>query len=295
VLRLVPVRLVDREPVVPVETLVAGLVPPPHFADACFASYVPDPDQPSQRQAVALLEEFATRLEPLPRRRFRRSTAPLGRPGVYLDGGFGVGKTHLLAALWHAAPTPRAYATFVELTQLVGALGFAEAVQALSGHRLLAIDEFELDDPGNTVLVSTLLQRLVDAGVHVAATSNTLPGTLGEGRFDTADFLREIQGLRAHFDAVRVDGEDYRHRGLPAAPPPLSREDLERAAQRPGRLVVLVDRIYDRDLPVLISGVPLEELFPPELLCGGFRKKYQRCLSRLTALVRQGADRGGPC
>ena len=61
------------------------------------------------------------------------------------------------------------------------------------------------------------------------------------------------------------------------------------------RLVVLVDRIYDRDLPVLISGVPLEELFPPELACGGFRKKYQRCLSRLTALVRQGADRGGPC
>lgn len=340
-LRLVPVRLVDREPVVPVETLVAGLVPPPHFFDACFATYVPDPDQPSQRRAVALLEEFALRLEPLPRRRFGRSKAPLGRPGVYLDGGFGVGKTHLLAALWHAAPVPRAYATFVELTQLVGALGFAEAVQALSGHRLLAIDEFELDDPGDTVLVSTLLQRLVDAGVHVAATSNTLPGTLGEGRFDTADFLREIQGLRAHFDAVRVDGEDYRHRGLPAAPPPLSREDLERAAQRPGssydgfeallehlarlhpsrygalldglsavcldrvvpvvdqnaalRLVVLVDRIYDRDLPVLISGVPLEELFPPELLCGGFRKKYQRCLSRLTALVRQGADRGGPC
>ena len=25
-------------------------------------------------------------------------------PGIYLDGGFGVGKTHLLAALWHAAP-----------------------------------------------------------------------------------------------------------------------------------------------------------------------------------------------
>ncbi|MBC7679192.1 MAG: cell division protein ZapE, partial [Pseudorhodobacter sp.] len=129
-----PVRLVDREPVVPVETLVAGLVPPPHFADACFATYVPDPDQPSQRQAVALLEEFATRLEPLPRRRFGRSKAPLGRPGVYLDGGFGVGKTHLLAALWHAAPVPRAYATFVVLTQLVGALGVAGAGQAPSGH-----------------------------------------------------------------------------------------------------------------------------------------------------------------
>ena len=333
-LRLVPVRLVDREPVVPAESLVAALVPPPHFADARFATYVPDPGQPSQASAVALLQTFAGRLEPEPRRLLRRNKGPEGKPGVYLDGGFGVGKTHLLAALWHAAPEPRAYATFVELTQLVGALGFAQAVEALSGHRLLAIDEFELDDPGDTVLVSTMLQRLVEAGVNIAATSNTLPGTLGEGRFDTADFLREIQGLRSHFDSVRVDGEDYRHRGLPAAPAPLSREDLEQAAQRPDasydgfeallehlarlhpsrygavldgltlvcldrvvpvvdqsaalRLVVLVDRMYDRDLPLLTSGVPLDQLFPPDLLAGGYRKKYLRCLSRITALARAG-------
>jgi cell division protein ZapE len=84
-------------------------------------------------------------------------------------------------ALWHDSAEPRAYGTFVELTHLVGALGFGPAVEALSGHRLLAIDEFELDDPGDTVLVSTLLQRLVDAGVRVAATSNTLPDALGEG------------------------------------------------------------------------------------------------------------------
>ena len=330
-----PVRLVDREPVVAPESLVAALVPPPHFAAARFSTYRPDAAQPSQAKAVTVLERFAADLQPRPRKLFR-SRPETGRPGVYLDGGFGVGKTHLLAALWHAAPAPRAYATFVELTQLVGALGFAEAVQALSDHRLLAIDEFELDDPGDTVLVSTMLQRLVDAGVHVAATSNTLPGTLGEGRFDTADFLREIQGLRAHFDAVRVDGEDYRHRGLPAPPDPLSREALEQAARRPDasydgfeavlehlarlhpsrfgalldglalvcldrvvpvvdqsaalRVVVLVDRMYDRDLPVLSSGLPLDQLFPDELLAGGYRKKYLRCLSRLTALARAGAE-----
>ena len=334
----VPVRLVDREPLVLAETLVAGLVPPPHFADSRFETYEPDPDQPSQTQAVALLEEFAGQLEPQPRRRFGRAKAPEGPPGVYLDGGFGVGKTHLLASLWHASPEPRAYATFVELTHLVGALGFAEAVEALSGHRLLAIDEFELDDPGDTVLVSTMLQRLVDAGVHVAATSNTLPGTLGEGRFDTADFLREIQGLRAHFASVRVDGEDYRHRGLPDAPAPISREELERAANRPDasydgfeallehlarlhpsrygamldglslvcwervvpltdqnaalRLVVLVDRMYDRDLPLLMQGIALDALFPSELLTGGYRKKYLRALSRLTALARAGQADG---
>jgi cell division protein ZapE len=328
----VPDRLVDREPVVPPETLVAAMVPPPRFDDARFETYVPDATQPSQARAVLALREFARTLTPARRWFGRKSEA---RPGVYLDGGFGVGKTHLVTALWHVAPEPRGYCTFVELTHLVGALGFGQTVTALSDHRLLAIDEFELDDPGDTVLVSTLLGRLVDAGVRVAATSNTLPDALGEGRFATGDFLREIQGLAARFTPIRVDGDDYRHRGLPTPPEPLSEEDLRARAQQARtpsydgfeallghlarlhpsrygvlldgldlvclervvpvldqasalRLVVLVDRLYDRDLPVATSGVPLDMLFPVELLSGGYRKKYLRCISRLTALAREG-------
>ena len=323
----------DREPVVPPETLVAGMVPPPRFDDARFETYVPDAAQPSQALAVTTLREFAQTLEPVKKRFGRKAEAQ--QPGVYVDGGFGVGKTHLITSLWHVAPTPRAYCTFVELTHLVGALGFARTVEALSNHRLLAIDEFELDDPGDTVLVSTLLGRLVDAGVKVAATSNTLPDALGEGRFATTDFLREIQGLSAHFRPVRVDGDDYRHRGLPTPPEPLTDHELRTRAgsarfpsydgfeallehlarlhpSRYGalldgldlvclervvpvvdqasalRLVVLVDRLYDRDLPVATSGIPLDGLFPVELLAGGYRKKYLRCISRLTALARQG-------
>ena len=52
------------------------------------------------------------------------------------------------------------------------------------------------------------------------------------------------------------------------------------------RLVVLVDRLYDRDVPVLASGTSLDLLFPAELLEGGYRKKYLRAVSRLTALAR---------
>jgi len=328
-----PVSLAARTPEVPVGSLVAAMVPPPRFDGARFETYLPDPGSPSQAAAVAALRAFGEVLEPPARRLFGRSR-PSGPAGVYLDGGYGVGKTHLLASLWHVSPAPRAYGTFVELTHLVGALGFAQTVTALSGHRLLAIDEFELDDPGDTVLISTLLSRLVDAGVHVAATSNTLPGSLGEGRFAAHDFLREIQGLSAHFTAVRVDGEDYRHRGLPSAPPPVADDELVRRVEAvPGaslddldallahlttlhpsrygalvedlplvglrglhpvgdqaaalRLVVLADRLYDRDVPVLVSGAPLDALFPDELLRGGYRKKYLRAVSRLTALARQ--------
>jgi cell division protein ZapE len=337
----VPVRLVDRAPAVRTEALVASLVPPPRFGAVRFDTYVPDVAQPSQAAAVAALRRFAHAVAHPPKRSWLRRESPRGRPGVYLDGGYGVGKTHLLASLWHAVPGPKAYCTFAELTHLVGALGFAEAVEALNGHRLVAIDEFELDDVGDTVLISTLLRALVEGGVHLAATSNTLPGRLGQGRFAAEDFLREIQGLAAHFDVVRIEGEDYRHRGLPDAPPPMTdAEVVARAEATPGaslddfgalcdhleslhpvrygdlldgvplvcwrdvrpvdhqatalRLVVLADRLYDRDVPVVASGVAFDALFPEEFLNGGYRKKYLRAVSRLVALTREGEGLAAP-
>jgi cell division protein ZapE len=333
-----PSALADRYPAVPPDRLIAEMVPPPRFDAVRFETYIPDPSEPSQAAAVAALRAFAQRLGRVERKRswFRRGPAPPeGRNGVYLDGGFGVGKTHLLASLWHVAPTPKAFGTFVELTNLVGALGFAATVAALAPYSLVCVDEFELDDPGDTVLMSSLLSRLTEAGVRLAATSNTLPGRLGEGRFAAQDFLREIHGLAAHFDVIRIEGEDYRHRGLPDPPPPLDDAAVTELAQRtPGatlddfpvlmehlsrlhpsrygalvdgvqavfwrgvttatdqavalRLVVLADRLYDRDIPVVASGVPLDLLFGEDMLRGGYRKKYLRAISRLVALAREG-------
>src|SRR4051812_11374494 len=170
-----PLSLCDREPHVPADRLVAEMVPPPRFDSVRFDTYIPDPNQPSQTEAVRVLAGFAAGLSGAHgvgggKRGFlglgkafgkgKEAKTPAGPRGVYLDGGYGVGKTHLLASLWHATPAEpslKAFGTFVELTNLVGALGFQKTVQTLSGHRLLCIDEFELDDPGDTVLVSTLL------------------------------------------------------------------------------------------------------------------------------------------
>ncbi|WP_131746538.1 cell division protein ZapE [Frankia sp. Cppng1_Ct_nod] len=371
-----PERLVDRHPEIRPDDLVASLVPPPRFNDVRFATYRPDPSEPSQTAAVVALGRFAEHVTPGSGRAGRSSGAGTGggrgllrigrrdhggratrhgggtdggtdggagagsgRPGVYLDGGFGVGKTHLLASLWHAAPAPKAYGTFVEITSLVGALGFARTVDALAGLRLLAIDEFELDDPGDTVLVSTLLTRLVEAGVSLAATSNTQPDDLGAGRFGADDFLREIQGLSSRFEVLRVEGEDFRHRGLPDPPAPVDDDEVTRRARaiagasedgfaelcahlaglhpsRYGalvddvelvclhgvtavpdqavalRLVVLADRLYDRSVPVVASGRPFGDLFSPEMLAGPHRKKFQRAVSRLSALARDGGSAG---
>lgn len=263
-----PHRLVDRSPVVSNRQLLAALVPPPQFAGVDFDSYVPDPEFPTQAAAVAALRVFADRIgtaRPARRSWFRRApTPPEMRGGIYLDGGFGVGKTHLLAALWHGVPEPKLFCTFVEMTHFVGALGYADAIARLADTRLLCIDEFELDDPGDTVLMSSLLMQLVERGVNLAATSNTLPGKLGEGRFAADDFLREIQQLSAHFDVVRVGGDDYRHRELPDAPIPLSAADLEASMREVGNgaalddfgaLLAHLENVHPSRYGALLSGV----------------------------------------
>jgi len=336
-------QLAARTPAVSVDELLKGFYPSPRFGEVSFSSYRPDPKQPSQAAAVRALQGFADGVGSgngggLFKKLFGKKDD--SRAGIYLDGGFGVGKTHLLASLWHAAPGPKAFGTFVEYTNLVGALSFRKTVDALSSYQLVCIDEFELDDPGDTVLMSRLMRELADAGVKLAATSNTLPGSLGDGRFAAVDFQREIQVLADQFDVIRIDGEDFRHRGLPAAPAPLRNSELSAhmkaefdgktvaqdefstlihhlAGVHPSRyrqliagidgvvwrnvetiteqavalrFVVLADRLYDKDVPILASGVPFDKLFTEEMMTGGYMKKYFRAVSRLTALAREGQN-----
>jgi cell division protein ZapE len=331
--------LTARRPEVAPDRLLAERVPPRHFEHESFDTYRPDPEFPSQAAAVARLREVAATLTAPAGgglRWFRRKPAAV--PAVYLDGGFGVGKTHLLASLATAVgPEASSYGTFVEYTNLVGALGFRPTVDALATRRLVCIDEFELDDPGDTVLMSRLLRELTDRGVALAATSNTLPESLGEGRFAADDFLREIQDLSDRFEVLRIDGHDYRRRETVTDAPGVD-DDAVRAAVAgvPGatlddfgallqhlatvhasrygalldgvdvvgltgvgpvpdqdvalRLVVLVDRLYDRDVPVLLGGAGESALFTEQMLAGGYRKKYFRALSRLGALAERGRE-----
>ncbi len=242
-------RLADRHPSVSPERLIAQLRPPPTFADVSFATYQPDPAEPTQATAVVACQDFCR--QAVERRAGRRKLfgkrAALPGVGLYLDGGFGVGKTHLLASAYYQLPgpgpggapdgptAPKAFATFGELTQLAGVFGYVECIEMLAEYTAVCIDEFELDDPGNTTLISRMLSSLVERGVSVAATSNTLPEQLGEGRFAAQDFLREINTLASIFTTVRIDGPDYRHRGLAPAPPPLSDEEVTaRAAEVDG-------------------------------------------------------------
>lgn len=211
-----PLRLVDKHPVLSVDAMLRHFVPPAQFHQASLDNYTPDPAFPSQEEALAKARAFVSGGKAASTNgwKFGSSKTPTAtaKAGIYLDGGFGVGKTHLLAAMWHKIPGRTYYGTFIEFTALVGALGYRGTVDHLKGASLLAIDEFELDDPGDTMVMSRLLGELVKTGTRVAATSNTPPAALGEGRFAAEDFLREITALAETFETVRIDGEDYRKR-----------------------------------------------------------------------------------
>ena len=130
------------------ERLIAQLSPPPTFADVSFSTYRPDPAEPTQAAAVGACQEFCG--QAVERRAGRKKLFGkrdvLPGVGLYLDGGFGVGKTHLLASSYYelpgpgpgeapdAATQPKAFATFGELTQLAGVFGFVECIELLAGY-----------------------------------------------------------------------------------------------------------------------------------------------------------------
>jgi cell division protein ZapE len=209
--------------IVPTE-LIGELFPPREFENSSFDNYRPDEKFPSQAQARDKASEFVG----ASKRGLFAKKSKIDAPGLYLDGGFGVGKTHLLAAMYHSFSGSKLFGSFMAFTSLVGALGFAKALETLGQFEFIAIDEFELDDPGNTMIMSRLLNELSQKGTKFAATSNTPPNALGEGRFAAADFQREILGIGRQFLMLRVDGEDFRHRPVDANGVSYAIEELQR-------------------------------------------------------------------
>lgn len=333
-----------------VQAILRHFVPPERFERTTFESYQPDPRFPSQLRALNVVSDFATEPPPAPapagwRRWFGlggNGSKPPGIRGLYLDGGYGVGKTHLLSAAYHAALGEKAYLTFQELTYTLVALGKVEAANAFRRYRLICLDEFELDDLGNTMLVGSLFRELSQGDVRIVTTSNTLPTDLGQGRFHAEDFKREIGEIAGVFTVVTIDGEDYRQRSHDdaVAPPGLLSPDALRAAYeryQPTehakvwtgfdellatlarhhpirfpqlvepvealfvdglhpiqdqdmalRFVHFIDETYDHSRRLAVSAAcPLGELFPASYREGGYKKKYGRCLSRLSELLHE--------
>ncbi len=197
------------------------LAPPKRYDEARFAAYVPQ--TASQAEALQRARSFVR----LVRVRYGRPRwFGLGparetglRGGIYLVGPVGTGKTHLLAAIYHALNTPiteGAVPVACAFTHSSALFRSAETPEAYAERiaqtaRVLCLDEVELDDPASEVRLIAVLRALREKRVTLAATSNAEPDAFVSGQFGRDRLERFItEEFADQYHVVPVGGADYR-------------------------------------------------------------------------------------
>ena len=149
--------------------------------------------------------------------------------GLYVWGGVGRGKTHLVD-LFYRAPglDPKLRMHFHRFMQLVhGELNTLpereDPLRIVAGRiatraRVLCFDEFHVSDITDAMILGRLLGALFERGVTLLATSNIAPSSLYAGGLQRERFLPAIELIERHTKVVRLDGgTDYRLRALERA------------------------------------------------------------------------------
>ncbi len=191
------------------------MTPPSRFDDATFATY--RPKTPSQTAALDAAQAFVEQMKAPATlsdriRQWVGAGAPDAPQGVYFVGPVGTGKTHLLAAIYHAL-TPAVPCAFLHSSTL-----FRQTTAPTDYGTALAdradvccLDEVEIDDPANEARLVQTLQVLEARGVHLAATSNVEPERFLSNQFGPDRFQRFLHTeFRARYRIVVVEGEDHR-------------------------------------------------------------------------------------
>ncbi|MBT6272711.1 MAG: cell division protein ZapE [Chromatiales bacterium] len=212
----------------PLERYERDLRDPQFFSDAVQVQAV---------EALQLVYEALLRPEPVPetgwlsRLRTQLSEPPVKAPvkGLYLWGGVGRGKTHLVDSFHEALPVERKmrihFHRFMqrihhELRSLGGKsdplLTVADRIAAEA--RVLTFDEFHVSDITDAMLLGRLLDAMFARGVTLVTTSNIAPDGLYAGGLQRARFLPAIELLKRHTTVMNLGGDtDYRLRALEQA------------------------------------------------------------------------------
>ncbi len=200
----------------PIELLLNRNSIPYKFRECSFDNYIPNENYPSQTEVKNKLIEFVDSVWEYNRSRccgnfakkiFRKHTKP---KSIYLDGGFGVGKTHLLSATGNAYKGKKIFLSFSELMYLIAYFNLLPVVEKVSAFGLVLLDEFELDDPGDAMMGINFIREISKTDTVIITTSNTTPVALGGRKFDMMLFKERIGGLIDFFKTYAIDGDDYR-------------------------------------------------------------------------------------
>jgi len=192
-----------------------------------------------QRAAVEALEQIydALKRAPAPPAKAggfglwggrRKSFSPAVK-GLYLWGGVGRGKTHLVDMFHEALPFEDKLRThFHRFMQRIHAdlktLGRrqdplqAVAERLASETRVLSFDEFHVSDITDAMLLGRLMEALFARGVTLVTTSNIAPDDLYKGGLQRQRFLPAIEQIKRHTLVMNLSGdEDFRLRALEQA------------------------------------------------------------------------------
>jgi len=155
---------------------------------------------------------------------------PEAVPGLYLWGTVGRGKTFLMdlfvASLPHGVALRRHFHRFMgEVHEHLRTLGeqqnpLAEVATGIAARcRVLCLDEFLVNDIGDAMILSGLLDALFARGVSLVTTSNTAPANLYRDGLQRARFLPAIALIERRCHVVEMaSAHDWRLRALTRAP-----------------------------------------------------------------------------
>ncbi len=146
--------------------------------------------------------------------------------GIYLWGGVGRGKTHLMDHFFACVSFKEKkrihFHRFMQMIhgQLKDRRNTADPLDYIGREfarecRLLCLDEFFVLDIGDAVILAKLLQSLLANGVVLVMTSNTEPHRLYQGGIQRDRFVPAIGLIESTMRIVHIgDGVDYRLKSL---------------------------------------------------------------------------------
>ncbi len=155
-----------------------------------------------------------------------RQQPSLLQKGLYLWGGVGRGKTHLVDYFYKLLPDKQKlrlhFHRFMQLVheELQTLDGVSDPLQKVSKNiadkaRILCLDEMHVNDITDAMLLGKLFQHLFEQGVVLVTTSNYPPDQLYRNGLQRERFLPAISLLEQHTTVMEMGGQlDYRSKTL---------------------------------------------------------------------------------